>query len=156
MFVTELDIDRHHKCVEIINNGTNRERGLGFTTSYLNLMLAEVMVGAHGSRYVYIGHNHNNAKFVKQQFHRMIIQEYGMKEITRASSIDNTINTSTNQGFMFLGIEEFISTNRLIGLFVDRIFLDVSDPIERLDHNQIGEFSNKVNFILHRRSGDLI
>lgn len=150
----KLDLERHHQCVEIINGGGDRPRGLGFTTSFLNLMLAEIMVGAPSMRYLFIAKNRNNALFNKREFEHMVIREYGMSEITK-STIDS-LNTSIGQGFRFISFDDFTNSNRMVGISVDRVFIDIGDLISNYNEYELPQFNYKIREVTHARRGDVI
>lgn len=167
MITTELNIERLHNTLNIIESGGTRFRGIGITTCYLELMYAEAELGDEHNFYLYVAPNQHLASEMLMDFKKLIERRKHIDPAltedpqepyfssfyrTRSNRID--INNKT---FMFSSLDGLKNGDQLTGIRVDRVFFDISSDsisIERqLPLTQSLMFITKA---MMPRHGDII
>lgn len=103
-------------------------RAEGKTFSILMLMLGEAELGDPGNTYIYVGPNHHCVRVVQAEFAAML--QHDKHTITTFSNTNSLVTIhkpgyDVDQRFFFLPVGHQLY-NRVRGIHVDRVFVDLS------------------------------
>lgn len=150
-----INIDRLHKCIELIRDKERRPSRIGITSAYLVLMAHEIELGDANNTYVYVSLNNKKAKEALDAFVEYITHVYGAVILTQVSQQSMRVATITGQQFIFVGMSGNVSS-RFRGLSVHRVFLDVHPMHQTRTLKQFDELVTNMTPSLACNQGDII
>lgn len=126
MIDNDWDLDKlHTTIIQLHEHGVGRDKGQGYSTAFLSLLLGEAQLSDGDTCIVYVAETDVDAAHMRERFVRQVAAEPGL--VIWRHTYQQIGIYPKRQVFFFVGAEYMAQRFSFLGTRIDKLFLDMPD-----------------------------